>query len=64
MVRIDCKSVIYEKFSAKKLCVIFYIGYIGGYGKSSMFDVEWEKLGINEKMAHYVRNQMIRNHRG
>jgi len=39
-------------------------GYIGGYGKSSMFDVEWEKLGINEKMAHYVRNQMIRNHRG
>merc|ERR1711908_33522 len=37
-------------------------GYIGGYGKSSMFDVEWEKLGINEKMAHYVRNQMIRNH--
>ena len=61
----DMQSVIYEKFIAsRKLCVVFFIGYIGGYGKSSMFDVEWEKLGINEKMAHYVRNQMIRNHRG
>jgi len=39
-------------------------GYIGGYGKPSLFDVEWEKLGINEKMAEYVRKQMLRNHRG
>jgi len=39
-------------------------GYIGGYGKTSNFDSEWEKLGINDKMADYVRRQMIRNHRG
>jgi len=39
-------------------------GYIGGYGKPSMFDAEWEKLGINEKMADYVRKQLIKSHRG
>ena len=35
-------------------------GYVGGYGKPSDFDQEWEKLGLNEKMADYVRNQMKR----
>jgi len=39
-------------------------GFIGGYGKTSDFDGEWEKLGINDKMADYVRRQMIKNHRG
>ena len=67
--RIDGKScsLWYLRNSVLRNCfffILFFIGYIGGYGKSSMFDVEWEKLGINEKMAHYVRNQMIRNHRG
>lgn len=35
-------------------------GYVGGYGTPSAFDQEWEKLGLNEKMADYVRNQMKR----
>lgn len=33
-------------------------GYLGGYGTFSKFDQEWEKLGLNEKMSDYVRNQM------
>lgn len=39
-------------------------GYIGGYGKPSAFDAEWAKLGLNDKMAEYVKKQMLRNHRG
>jgi len=39
-------------------------GYIGGYGKPSAFDGEWQKLGLNDKMAEYVKKQMLRNHRG
>ena len=36
-------------------------GYVNGNGKVSDFEQEWEKLGINEKMAEYVRNQMTKN---
>ena len=39
-------------------------GYIGGYGKTSAFEAEWQKLGINEKMADYVKRQLVNNHRG
>ncbi len=36
-------------------------GYIGGYGNPKDFDEEWPKLGLNEKMAEYVRKELIRN---
>jgi hypothetical protein len=39
-------------------------GFVGGYGKKSDFDGEWEKLGLNEKMADYVREMHKRNFRG
>lgn len=39
-------------------------GYLGGYGKIAEFEEEWSKLGLNEKMADYVRRQMTRNPRG
>ena len=35
-------------------------GYVGGYGRRSDLDAEWEKLGLNEKMAEYVRKELIR----
>lgn len=39
-------------------------GFVGGYGKKTDFDAEWEKLGLNEKMADYVRTQHLKNFRG
>ena len=33
-------------------------GFVGGYGKVGEFDADWEKLGLNEKMAKYVREKM------
>lgn len=39
-------------------------GYIGGYGKVSDFEAECSKLGLNEKMAEYIKTQLRRNHRG
>lgn len=39
-------------------------GYIGGYGKLADFDFEFQKLGLNDKMADYVRNQHRKNYRG
>ena len=39
-------------------------GYVNGNGKTSDFDQEWEKLGLNEKMAEYIRNQMTKNRFG
>jgi len=35
-------------------------GYLGGYSTPSKWDAEWEKLGLNEKMADYVRRQMTK----
>ena len=32
--------------------------YVGGYGKLQDFDAEWERLGLNNQMAEYVRNAM------
>ncbi|KAF0291370.1 Peptide methionine sulfoxide reductase [Amphibalanus amphitrite] len=37
-------------------------GYVGGYGKLQDFDAEWERLGLNNQMAEYVRN-IIRTQR-
>ena len=34
-------------------------GFVGGYGKKSDFDAEWQKLGLNDKMAEYIRDQVI-----
>jgi peptide-methionine (S)-S-oxide reductase len=39
-------------------------GFVGGYGRKADFDAEWQKLGLNEKMADYVREQHTRNFRG
>ena len=39
-------------------------GYVSGNGKTSDFDQEYEKLGINEKMSDYIRNQMTKNRFG
>ena len=39
-------------------------GYVSGNGKTKDFDQEWEKLGLNEKMADYIRNQMTKNRFG
>lgn len=39
-------------------------GWIGGYGKPAEFDAEWEKLGLNEKMAGYVRAAMTKRRFG
>lgn len=39
-------------------------GYIGGYGTMPGFNSEWEKWGITEKMADYIRKQMISSFRG
>lgn len=33
-------------------------GYIGGYGTMDQFEEEWEKWGITEKMADYIRQHM------
>jgi hypothetical protein len=38
-------------------------GFIGGYGKIKDFEAEWEKMGLNEKMAEYVKSQMVKNKR-
>jgi hypothetical protein len=38
-------------------------GFIGGYGQIEDFEAEWEKMGMNEKMAEYVKNQMVKNKR-
>lgn len=35
-------------------------GYIAGYGQIPKFQAEWEKLGLNEKMAEYVKNRMMK----
>ncbi|RXG57161.1 Peptide methionine sulfoxide reductase [Armadillidium vulgare] len=34
-------------------------GYIGGYGTVPAFDKEWSHWGITEKMAEYIRKQLI-----
>ncbi len=39
-------------------------GYVGGYGRLAAFDREWEGLGLNDKMADYVRRQVQTNFRG
>jgi len=39
-------------------------GFVGGYGKKADFEAEWQKLGLNEKMAEYVRDQHTKNFRG
>lgn len=39
-------------------------GFVGGYGKIQDFDQEWEKLGLTEKMADYVKTQLTKNFRG
>jgi len=39
-------------------------GYVGGYGSTAWFDKEWEKWGINDKMADYIRKQIISSFRG
>jgi len=39
-------------------------GYVGGYGSTVHFDKEWEKWGINDKMADYIRKQIISSFRG
>lgn len=31
-------------------------GYVGGYGTLHDFEAEWEKLGLTNQMAEYVRN--------
>ncbi|KAK7083058.1 hypothetical protein SK128_020273 [Halocaridina rubra] len=38
-------------------------GYIGGYGTIPRFDSEWQKWGITEKMADYIRKQMVSSFR-
>ena len=38
-------------------------GYVGGYGKAEEFEAEWEKLGLNNKMAEYVKKELIKNKR-
>jgi peptide-methionine (S)-S-oxide reductase len=38
-------------------------GFVGGYGKVKDFDDEWEKMGLNNKMAEYVKTQMANNKR-
>ena len=38
-------------------------GYVGGYGKASAFEAEWEGLGLNNKMAEYVKKELIKNKR-
>lgn len=38
-------------------------GYIGGYGKIPDFQQEWPKLGLNEKMADYVKDRMAKKTR-
>jgi len=39
-------------------------GFVGGYGKKSEFEEEWEKLGLNEKMADYVKEMHKKNFKG
>lgn len=39
-------------------------GYVGGYGSPKNFDDEWKKLGLNEKMADYVRRVIKNGYRG
>lgn len=39
-------------------------GFVGGYGVKADFDAEWEKLGLNEKMSEYIRDQHRKNFRG
>ena len=39
-------------------------GFVGGYGVKADFEAEWEKLGLNEKMAEYIRDQHRKNFRG
>ena len=38
-------------------------GFVGGYGKAAAFDAEWERLGLNSKMAEYVKKEMVKNKR-
>ncbi len=39
-------------------------GYVGGYGRPADFDAEWEGMGLNERMADYVRKELVRAGRG
>ncbi|XP_042209729.1 peptide methionine sulfoxide reductase-like [Homarus americanus] len=39
-------------------------GYIGGFGTVSQFDKEWQKWGINDKMAEYIRQEVMSSFRG
>lgn len=34
-------------------------GYLGGYGTVASFDEEWKTWGITEKMAKYIREELI-----
>ncbi|KAB7504948.1 hypothetical protein Anas_02354 [Armadillidium nasatum] len=36
-------------------------GYIGGYGSVSAFDKEWPHWGITQKMADYIRKELIKS---
>ena len=35
-------------------------GYLAGFGKMSAFNKEWQELGLNKKMAEYVRTVIIK----
>lgn len=34
-------------------------GYVGGYGSVSRYDKEWKTWGITEKMAEYIREELV-----
>lgn len=39
-------------------------GYLGGFGTMPRFNEEWKKWGITDKMADYIRRQMVSSFRG
>lgn len=34
-------------------------GYVGGYGTLSSYDKEWKTWGITDKMAEYIREEVV-----